>query len=182
MFFNDCTEIFSCFLNFVVRPYVFVPEASKSLALDPLIPQRGTQDTTKHEAQASRLGELYKPRHSPPPHLPSLARRHSQLVQSKARSIFPRFQAPTRPIIVLACLHRPIGALLGRWAGLQQPLPDKPWATTRWKAEEEEAEARTTRRRGSTAGTQATLMVSPSWRRHTPASPSPQAGAAGSLC
>lgn len=59
--------------------------------------------------------------------------------------------------------------------GLQQPLPAKPWDTTPWKVEEERA----TWRRGSTAGTQTTLTVSPEWRRDTLASPTPWAAGAG---
>lgn len=72
-------------------------------------------------------------------------------------------------------LHKPIGALLERWVGLRQPLPAKLWDTTPWKVEEERA----TWRRGSTAGTQTTLTVSPEWRRDTLASPTPWAAGAG---
>lgn len=147
--------------DFFGTPIYFVPEASKYLALDLFIPQRGTQD-----AQATTASS--KSREKTWPACPIRGPR-----------LLPALLSPTRPIMVPARLHRPIGALLERWAGLRQPLPNKPFPT--YSLESREAK-RTTWRRGSTAGTQATLMVSPSWRTETPASPSPRAGAAGSLC
>lgn len=118
-------------------PIYFIPQASKCPTLDPLVLQRGTQDAAKRKPQGStsrartalQTTELIsiaasRSREKITPSTPN---------PSPAR-LLPALSSPTRPIMVPDCLHRPIGALLERWAGRWQPLPDEPPDTTRWKA------------------------------------------------
>lgn len=113
---------------------MFCPIGKKCPTIDPLVLQRGTQDAAKLKPQGctSRAHATLQTTELTSI-APSKSRemRYSQHVQSKSRAAL---SSPTRPIMVPACLHRPIRALLEQWAGLRQPLPDKPRDTTRWKA------------------------------------------------